>query len=161
MRILNLENGTLVWEEKFDHMLSTARAVFANDFRGDMEARIAMVVLKSDKEDGSDDDDNEDDDEEINEDDLQSVLQVFQLTLHPDKAVVTMNLLLEHPIEIRVVYLDIAGEYIALIEDRDTGTAYSYGAGPLHLFHWPSKQFVSLPPVRALSFPLHNLSRTP
>jgi len=150
LRILNLERGTLAWEERFGQAQSNTRVAFAIDFRGDTKARVAMVVLESEHEYDEGEDDSTNDDEKRH-----PVLHVLNITFDVDAAMVKMDPLMERHLDMTVVYLDIAGDHIALIEDCDTGLSQLHGAGSVHLFNWQKNAFVDLPPVRNRTFHRH------
>jgi hypothetical protein len=145
LRILNLEKGTLMWEERFGPAQLNSRVAFAVDFRGDIEARVAMVVLQCNQE--YNEEEEEDDSTDDNED-RDPVLHVLNVIFDADKALVKMEPLMERHLDIAVIYLDIAGDHIGLIEDCDSGSNQSHGAGRVHLFNWQKNTFVDLPSVR-------------
>lgn len=146
MRILNLEKGTLAWVERFGQIQLNNRVVFSIDFRGDTEARMAMVALESEHDSSEDEDDIMDIDE-----DMHNVLHVLNVTFDTETAAVKVEALMERHLDMTVGYLDITGDHIALIEDCDAELNQLHGAGSLHLFNWQKNMFVDLPSVRNLT----------
>jgi hypothetical protein len=135
LRILNLERGTLAWEERFGQAQSNG--AFAIDFRRDTEARVAIVSECKGEGDSTDEDE-----------DMHSVLHIRNFTFDVDAATVKVDPLMGRHLDMKVVHLDIAGDHLALIEDCDNGLSQLHGAGSVHLFNWQKNTFVDLPPVR-------------
>lgn len=164
LRILNLRRGVLVWEEQYadvlpeDHMRT--RVAFAVDFLGDVKARMAMVVSdhreSSDSpEDDDDDDDDDGSDGEWTPKEESHSLQVLEVLLYPDAAKAEANVLVRQTLDFMPVYLDVAGEYVALVEEVP-GVHHRYDAGSVHLLQWTTKTFIELPQVRGIPPRLHS-----